>query len=103
MKPAMANCGISKVMNVLGGRWKFLILWRIHQKKKIRFNELQRSTNGITNVMLTRCLNDLIADGFVARHDFQTIPPHVEYTLTSLGESFLPVMVEMNQWAQTNL
>ncbi len=103
MQLSINRCGISQVMLRLGGKWKLLILWRIHQQEGIRFNELKRQTNGITNVMLTRCLNDLIADGFVTRTDFQTIPPHVEYSLTELGKSFLPIMETMDSWGKEHL
>ena len=103
MQLSINRCGISQVMLRLGGKWKLLILWRIHQQEGVRFNELKRQTTGITNVMLTRCLNDLIADGFVTRTDFQTIPPHVEYSLTELGKSFLPIMETMDSWGKEHL
>ncbi|WP_275385726.1 winged helix-turn-helix transcriptional regulator [Enterococcus faecalis] len=99
----MKDCGISKILTVLGGKWKFLIVWRIHQNDGIQFNQLQRDTNGITNVMLNRCLKELISDGFVRRKDYQTVPPHVEYFLTDQGKSFIDVMDHMNQWGRENL
>lgn len=97
------NCGILKILALLGGKWKLLILWRIYQNDGIRFNELKRKTNGITNVMLVRCLDDLITYGFVYKHDYKTIPPRVEYYLTDLGKKFLPIMKEMNKWGNENL
>lgn len=103
MKTSTKNCGISQVMSLLGGKWRLLILWRIHQHEGVRFNELKRNVAGITNVMLTRCLTDLISFGFVIKKDFQTIPPHVEYSLTEQGKSFLPVMESMNVWGQEHL
>ncbi|MGC4020057.1 MAG: helix-turn-helix domain-containing protein [Muricomes sp.] len=97
------DCGISKVMEQLGGKWKLLIIWRIHQNEGTRFNQLKRDTNGITNVMLTRCLKELIQAGFVSRKDFLTVPPHVEYYLTEQGKSFIKVMENMNEWGRKNL
>lgn len=97
------HCGISNIMQHLGGKWKFLIVWRIHQQEGIRFNQLQRATQGITNVMLNRCLKELLQDGFVLRKDFHTVPPHVEYYLTEQGKSFISVMEHMNEWGKKNL
>ncbi|HEY0297638.1 MAG TPA: helix-turn-helix domain-containing protein [Arachidicoccus sp.] len=99
----LPECGVAKVMYLLGGKWKLLILWRISQQKTIRFNELKRTTNGITNMMLTRSLNELIEIGFVVRNDHQTIPPHVEYTLTDLGKTFIPMLKAINTWGTNHL
>lgn len=100
---SQTSCGISKVMSQLGGKWKFLIIWRIHQNEGIRFNQLQRDTTGITNVMLNRCLKELTQDGFVLRKDFHSVPPHVEYYLTKQGKSFIKIMETMNDWGENNL
>jgi DNA-binding HxlR family transcriptional regulator len=97
------DCGVARSMNVLGGKWKLNILWVIARKEKIRFNQLKREVLGITNVMLTRSLDDLIEVGMISKKDFKTIPPHVEYSLTEKGKSLIPVMKELDTWGRKNL
>ncbi|MGO2645169.1 MAG: winged helix-turn-helix transcriptional regulator [Lactococcus cremoris] len=69
----------------------------------IRFNQLRREVNGITNVMLTRSLELLMEHDLVIRKDFQTIPPHVEYYLTKKGEDLVPFMQQLDLWGRENL
>lgn len=68
-----------------------------------RFGQLRRCLGNITESSLTKQLRELERDGFLLRRDFCQVPPHVEYTLTELGESFLPVMEEMTAWEETRL
>ncbi len=64
----------------------------------MRFNELRRAVPGVTQRMLTRQLRELEKDGIVARHHYAEIPARVEYELTALGHSILPVFVELTEW-----
>ncbi|WP_418235267.1 winged helix-turn-helix transcriptional regulator, partial [Butyricicoccus sp.] len=68
-----------------------------------RFGALRRHLVEITESSLTKQLRELEADGFLHRHDFHEVPPHVEYTLTELGESFLSVLHYMKAWGEKNL
>ena len=68
-----------------------------------RFGELRRHIGEITEAGLTKQLRELEADGFISRYDYKEIPPRVEYTLTDLGESFIPVLKFMKQWGEKNL
>lgn len=97
------ECGVSKVMDIFGGKWKLKILWIICNHGGIRFNQLRREVNGITNVMLTRSLELLMEHDLVIRKDFQTIPPHVEYYLTKKGEDLVPFMQQLDLWGRENL
>ena len=74
---------------MLSGKYKLEILWYIGKCDMKRFGQLRRQIGEITESSLTKQLRELEADGFIHRHDFKEIPPHVEYTLTPLGESFL--------------
>ncbi|OEU40224.1 transcriptional regulator [Lactococcus cremoris subsp. cremoris IBB477] len=94
---------MSKVMDIFGGKWKLKILWIIYNHEGIRFNQLRREVNGITNVMLTRSLELLMEHDLVIRKDFQTIPPHVEYYLTKKGEDLVPFMQQLDLWGRENL
>ena len=93
---------VSTIQKVLGGKWKIEILYYISLKTR-RFGELQRQIGDITQSTLTKQLRELEADGFISRYIYQEIPPKVEYSLTGLGESFVPVLEYMRQWGEANL
>lgn len=101
---AMARCvPMSLLQSVLGGKWKILILWYVAFYRVQRFGELLRRLDGITQSTLTKQLRELEADGFLHREVYQEIPPRVEYTLTPLGESFVPVLYAMMEWSEAHL
>lgn len=103
-KNLMARCvPMSKLQSVLNGKWKILILWYIAFYKVQRFGELIRRLDGITQSTLTKQLRELEEDGFLHREIYKEIPPKVEYTLSELGESFIPVLNTMMAWSETNL
>lgn len=93
---------ISTVQKILGGKWKIEILYYIGIQN-IQFGELRRHIGDITESSLTKQLRELEADGFINRYDFKEVPPHVEYTLTPLGESFMSVLEVIKQWGDLNL
>jgi len=92
-----ANCPVERTLEVIGGRWKVLILRELFQGVK-RFNELQRTVNGITQKMLTQQLREMESDGIVHREIYLQVPPKVEYSLTPLGESLKPIIDTMHDW-----
>ena len=100
----IARCvPMSMLQSVLSGKWKILILWYVSFYKVQRFGELMRRLDGITQSTLTRQLRELEKDGFLHRKVYNEIPPKVEYTLTELGESFIPVLKTMMTWSETYL
>ena len=99
--PSADECRIEPLVSAISGRWKLLVIYWLAQRT-FRFNELQRSLGNITHRTLTRQLNELQDAGFVARKDFKSIPPHVEYSLTPLGESLIPLLEAMHEWATEN-
>jgi DNA-binding HxlR family transcriptional regulator len=84
-------------MDLIGGKWKMLILWHL-SPGVLRFNELMRRFQGVTQKMLTQQLRDLEADGLIARKVYPQVPPKVEYSLTEMGRSLVPVLTVMNNW-----
>ena len=68
-----------------------------------RFGELLKRIDGITQSTLTKQLRELEDDGFIHREIYKEVPPKVEYTLTALGKSFVPVLTQMMIWSQTHL
>ena len=94
---------MSTLQKILGGKWKLELLYYIGVEDVRRFGSLRRHLGDITESSLTKQLRELEADGFISRHDFQEVPPHVEYSLTPLGESFLSVLHFMKAWGEENL
>ncbi len=100
----LAQCvPMGKLQSVIGGKWKILILWYVTFYKVQRFGELMRRLDGITQSTLTKQLRELEKDGFLHREIYKEIPPKVEYTLTELGESFVPVLQTMMAWSEKYL
>ena len=94
---------ISTIQKILGGKWKIEILYYIGLRNVRRFGELRRHIGEITESSLTKQLRELEADGFISRFDYKEIPPRVEYSLTELGESFIPVLEFMREWGEKSL
>lgn len=90
------NCGVSVLVNLIGGKWKSKIIYYLRDGK-IRFNELWRRLDGVTQRMLTRQLRELERDGLVFRKVYLEVPPKVEYSLTDEGLKLLPVLERMNE------
>ncbi len=98
-KEEMPLCDVATTVELVGSKWKLLILRDLISGPK-RTSELKRSLSGISQKVLTESLNSMIEDGLVNRLDFKKVPLHVEYRLTPLGKSFLPVIEAMRQWGK---
>ena len=94
---------MSTLQKVLGGKYKLEILYYIALKDIHRFGELRRCIEEISESSLTKQLRELESDGFITRHDFQEVPPRVEYQLTDLGKNFITVLDFMKEWGDKNL
>lgn len=90
-------CGIEALVDIIGGKWKTLILFHLIDGTK-RFGELKKLMPGITQRMLTNQLRELEADGLISREIYKEIPPKVEYSLTDLGLSLEGILEQMCQW-----
>ncbi len=90
-KNELPPCPVATAVALVGGKWKLLIIRNL-RVRPWRFNELQRSLEGVSQKMLTDSLRQLIDDGLVYRHDYQEMPPRVDYSLTELGEKLLPIL-----------
>lgn len=101
---ALARCvPMSLLQSVLSGKWKILILWYVAFYQVQRFGELMRRLDGITQSTLTKQLRELEQDGFLHRTVYPEVPPRVEYTLTGLGSSFIPILEQMMLWSEAHL
>lgn len=84
-KSELPECPVATTVSLIGSKWKLLILRNLSYRPW-RFNELQKSLDGISQKVLTSSLRELEADGIVFRKDYGTNPPKVEYSLTKIGE-----------------
>ena len=93
------KCNIEIAMEAIDGKWKILILWYLRNEKK-RFNELQKSIYGITQKMLIQKLRELEIDEIVHREVYPVVPPKVEYSLTTYGETLKPILKQLYFWGE---
>jgi len=91
-------CPIEETVNLIGHKWKVLILRNLHDNGIQRFNELERGINGISQKMLAQQLRQMESDGLIIRKVYPEVPPKVEYYLSELGNSLKPVLDSMNVW-----
>ena len=96
-KEEMPKCPVAITVNLIGNKWKLLILRNLFTRA-YRFNELQKSLEGISQKVLTENLKAMIRDGIITRIEYDENIRHTEYKLTSLGESMRPIMKTLEQW-----
>lgn len=98
MENTYYNCPVIYALSLLNGKWKLPIVWILAQHEPVRFNELQRQLNGISNLMLSKSLQELEKYQIIERHQYNEIPPRVEYTLTALGKELKPAFKSLAVW-----
>ena len=91
------SCPVSATLEMIGGKYKSLILWHLSEGK-LRFSELRNRIMDATPKMLTQQLRELETHNLIHREVFPVIPPKVEYSLTETGKSLLPSLVAMRDW-----
>jgi DNA-binding HxlR family transcriptional regulator len=96
------SCGLEAALDVIGGKWKALILWPLRAAPR-RFGELRREVPGISEKMLIQQLKEMEQHGVVIRHDFKEVPPRVEYALTSFGHSLCDAVSPLCEWGQLHM
>lgn len=93
-------CNVELTLQVIGGKWKPIIIYRLGEDGTLRFSEIKRSIPNITQKMLTQQLRELEGDGIVCRKVYPQVPPKVEYSLTELGVSVMPLMRQLCGWGE---
>jgi DNA-binding HxlR family transcriptional regulator len=96
------SCPVETTLGLIGGKYKTLILWHLAEAK-MRYSQLQKAIPKVTPKILTQQLRELEAEGLVHREVFPIVPPKVEYSLTSLGKSLMPVLISMRDWGANYL
>ena len=96
-KEELPACPVATTVSLIGSKWKLLIMRNL-LIRPWRFNELQRDLEGISQKVLTDSLRSMEADGIITRTVYPEVPPHVEYSLSELGESMRPIIAAMEEW-----
>ncbi|MCH2548102.1 MAG: helix-turn-helix transcriptional regulator [Alphaproteobacteria bacterium] len=97
------GCSVEATLAVIGGRWKPVIIFLLLQNDVLRFGELRKTIDGITQRMLTNQLRELENDKVVKRKVYAEVPPKVEYSLTDYGRSLEPIMIAMRDWGAKHM
>ena len=96
-KDELPDCPVATTVSLIGSKWKLLIMRNL-LVRPWRFNELQKSLDGISQKVLTDSLRSMEADGIITRTVYPEVPPRVEYALSELGESMRPIIKSMEAW-----
>ena len=92
------NCYFELTLDIIGGKWKPIILYYISINRVARHSELKRYIPSINERMLTRQLRELEEDNLISRKVYPVVPPKVEYTLTEQGEKLIPILESLVKW-----
>jgi DNA-binding HxlR family transcriptional regulator len=98
-----SECPVIYALEIVGQKWKLPILWYLYKKESTRYNELKRRVNGITNMMLTKSLQELELHQLITRTQYYTVPPRVEYALTQRGQALIPALNALYDWGVDQL
>lgn len=101
-RPESYHCGTAAAMDVIGGKWKIVILWALGERPH-RFGELRRTLDGVSEKVLASHLREMEEDGLVHREDFDEVPPRVEYSLTPLGVSLNQALEPLADWGERHV
>lgn len=99
---AYYGCGLEAALEIIGGKWKVLILWHLRTQPR-RFGELRRLVEGISEKMLIQQLKELEANGIVLRQDFKEVPPRVDYSVTEFGVSLIESLKPLCTWGEEHM
>ncbi|PYB76861.1 MULTISPECIES: winged helix-turn-helix transcriptional regulator [Rhizobium] len=97
------GCPVETTLSFLDGKWKGVILYHLVTDGTLRFSELRRRLQAVTQRMLTKQLRELEEQGLVTRTVYPVVPPRVDYALTPLGLSLRPVIMVLEQWGSSHV
>lgn len=100
MSSKMSGCPVEVTVSLIENKWKVLIIRDLLSGTK-RFGELKRSIDGISQKVLTSQLRDMEASGLIDRKVYAEVPPRVEYSLTDLGRSLSPALMDLKEWGES--
>ncbi len=93
-------CPVKYLIKVLGGKWKLPILCILEVGGTVRFGQIKKKLENVTNVMLSQTLKELEKDGIIIRHQYNEVPPRVDYQMTPKGKKVIPALSMLGDWAK---
>jgi DNA-binding HxlR family transcriptional regulator len=97
------TCEKELTMSIISGKYKVVIIWHLGHEGPLRFGGLFKLFTGISNHILTKQLRELEQDGIIFRNVYPVVPPKVEYYLTDLGKTLLPIVDDIYRWGKENM
>lgn len=98
--PCLEKCPLNYAMSVIGSKWKMQIICTLNNQGKLRYNELKRKLDGISNTVLSSSLKELEEASLVKRTEYLEVPVRVEYSTTSNADELMPVLEALSQWGE---
>src|SRR6188472_4654680 len=99
----MQQCPTRQVLTRIADKWTMLVITLLSEDEKLRFSEIRRQIEGISQKMLTQTLRGLERDGLVTRTVYPEVPPRVEYRLTSMGRTLVGPSSSLVDWTETHI
>ncbi|HJD40157.1 MAG TPA: helix-turn-helix transcriptional regulator [Candidatus Blautia stercoripullorum] len=97
------NCPVSKTLELFAGKWTSRVIYELEKADRLRFGQLKKKLDGITNTMLSGTLKVLEERGIVQRKQYNEVPLRVEYSLTEAGKAMLHIYYEIAKWGDAYL
>lgn len=97
------ECVVDASLDLIGGKWKGMIVYQLLTEENLRFNALRRLVGDVTQRMLTKQLREMEEDGLISRTVYAEVPPRVEYRLTDAGRDLMPVVLALKAWGESHL
>ncbi|MCI7145259.1 MAG: helix-turn-helix transcriptional regulator [Clostridiales bacterium] len=98
--PCLEKCPLNYALSVVGGKWKMQIICVLNNQGNLRYNEIKRKLDGISNTVLSTSLKELESAGLVERREFLEVPVRVEYSSTEKADKLIPVLEAFSDWGE---
>lgn len=98
--PCLEKCPLNYAMSLIGGKWKMQIICALNNKGTLRYNELRRTMDKISNTVLAASLKELEEEGLVTRKVYMEVPIKVEYATTELCDKLMPTLEGLSDWGE---
>ncbi len=98
--PCLEKCPLSYAMSLIGGKWKMQIICALNNKGALRYNELRRTMDKISNTVLAASLKEMEEEGLVTRKVYMEVPIKVEYATTEFCDKLMPILEGLSDWGE---
>lgn len=98
--PCLEKCPLNYAMSIIGGKWKMQIICTLNNQGSLRYNQIKRKMDGISNTVLASSLKELEEDGLVERREYLEVPVRVEYNTTEICDKLIPILDQFSEWGE---